>query len=63
MTKDEIMQLVVETADSTYNKEYDLSNKTLCEIYANIHNNIEQLIVEVLYQIQDINQINQAKEE
>ncbi len=54
MARDEIMQLVIEIADSTYNKEYDLSNKTLSEIYVEIHSNIEKLIAEILYQIQDI---------
>lgn len=52
MSRDDIRQMVIEIADNIYNKDNDLSNKTLSEIYANIHNDFEKLLVEILYQMQ-----------
>lgn len=54
MTKDEIMQLVIEAADSIYNKDIDLANKSLSQIYAEILNNFEKLLTEVLYRMQNL---------
>ncbi len=59
MTRDEIRQMVIEVSDNLYNNPKNLSNPLIDlnsaveNISASILNNVEELIVEVLYEMQE----------
>lgn len=53
MTKDDILQLVIETGDNIYNKYDNQTDKAQAQMHSEILNNVEILITEVLYKIQN----------
>lgn len=59
MTKDEIRQMVIELSDRIYNNPQNLSrqiaelNSAVESITATVMKNIEDLIVELLYELQE----------
>ncbi len=58
MTKDEIRQMIIEVADNIYNNPKNLSNplsdlnSAVENISATILNNVETLMIEILYEMQ-----------